>query len=715
MSWVGYARCDEMKTIEPIATAGSTDGYLEKIEVSWDENQPMGRGLMGRAIRAGALQVSKDVLADENLGPWREHYQRLGYRSKICLPLTVNANSIGGLVICSKEPDAFYDEEVSLWKQLAEDISYGIGAIRNRQAKEQAEANLRQTQERLQLAVEGADLIPWDRNVKTGAVFLNEKIQTILGFAPEEIQDLETYRNLIHKDDLLGTSSVMDSFTEGKGSLLEAEYRVQTKSGNWKWMFSRGRIVEWDNSGDALRVAGTLLDISSRKKAEQALRESEARFRAIFEGADDHIFIKDTNLKYVQVNPSMARALDRNPAEFVGRKTEDIYGFELGRFLTEIETRVLNGETIECEHTFPINKIPLTFSYTITPLQDIEGKTVGIFGISRDVTDRRPPDRYSTESADEYPSKAMRSTLAMARRIAEQDSVVLLLGESGSGKDYVAKYVHAHSNRKNGPYVSLNCAAIAPNLAESELFGHEKGAFTGAMGRKRGMLELAEQGTLLLNEVGELSLPLQAKLLTFLDTRRFTRVGGEKEISTNARLIAATNRDLEKEVVRGDFRKDLFYRFNVIKITIPPLRERLDDIPTLANEILSRLTAEMQLSSVPVLDAATMNALSNYDWPGNVREFRNVLERALITSSGDRFDVMLPAGDKKTHSLNIEFDGRTLRDITDEITRYMCENALERCSGNKRDAAKLLGIARDSLYRYLRQFGLLSGKQQDEE
>ena len=473
--------------------------------------------------------------------------------------------------------------------------------------------------------------------------------------------------------------------------------------------------MEWDNSGDALRVAGTLLDISSRKKAEQALRESEARFRAIFEGADDHIFIKDTNLKYVQVNPSMARALDRNPAEFVGRKTEDIYGFELGRFLTEIETRVLNGETIECEHTFPINKIPLTFSYTITPLQDIEGKTVGIFGISRDVTDRRPPDRYSTESADEYPSKAMRSTLAMARRIAEQDSVVLLLGESGSGKDYVAKYVHVHSNRKNGPYVSLNCAAIAPNLAESELFGHEKGAFTGAMGRKRGMLELAEQGTLLLNEVGELSLPLQAKLLTFLDTRRFTRVGGEKEISTNARLIAATNRDLEKEVVRGDFRKDLFYRFNVIKITIPPLRERLDDIPTLANEILSRLTAEMQLSSVPVLDAATMNALSNYDWPGNVREFRNVLERALITSSGDRFDVMLPAGDKKTHSLNIEFDGRTLRDITDEITRYMCENALERCSGNKRDAAKLLGIARDSLYRYLRQFGLLSGKQQDEE
>ena len=382
-----------------------------------------------------------------------------------------------------------------------------------------------------------------------------------------------------------------------------------------------------------------------------------------------------------------------------------------------MEIRALEGETIEGEHTFPINNIPLIFSYTITPLKDIEGKAVGIFGISRDVTDRRPRDRYSTESADGYPSKAMRSTLEMARRIAEQDSVVLLLGESGSGKDYVAKYIHAHSPRKNGPYISLNCAAIAPNLAESELFGHEKGAFTGAMGRKRGMLELAEQGTLLLNEVGELSLPLQAKLLTFLDTRKFTRVGGEKEISVNARLIAATNRDLEKEVAQGNFRKDLFYRFNVIKITIPPLRERLDDIPTLANEILSRLAAEMQLSSVPVLDVATINALSNYDWPGNVREFRNVLERALITSGGKRFDVMLPAGAQREdgRAINVEFHGRTLRDVTEEITRHMCADALERCNGNKREAAKLLGIARDSLYRYLRQFGMLSDNGAEQE
>jgi DNA-binding NtrC family response regulator len=257
----------------------------------------------------------------------------------------------------------------------------------------------------------------------------------------------------------------------------------------------------------------------------------------------------------------------------------------------------------------------------------------------------------------------------------------------------------------------LNCAAIAPHLAESELFGHEKGAFTGSVGRKRGVLELAEGGTLLLNEIGELSLAVQSKILTFLDTKRFTRVGGEKETSVNVRLIAATNRDLEKEVEEGRFRSDLFYRLNVIGLHVPPLRERLEDIPVLVNEILTSLTTEMQLCSVPHLNESTMTALIRYDWPGNVRELRNVLERTLILWDGKRFDVALPtfAGEKQDQAITIDFGGRTLRDVTDEITRSMCLDALERCSGNKKEAAKLLGIARDSLYRYLKEFGIFTG------
>ena len=182
---------------------------------------------------------------------------------------------------------------------------------------------------------------------------------------------------------------------------------------------------------------------------------------------------------------------------------------------------------------------------------------------------------------------------------AKKNSTILLLGESGSGKDYIAKYIHEHSDRSGWPYFSINCAAIPSELAESELFGHEKGAFTGAVAQKRGLLELAEGGTLLLNEIGELSPLLQAKLLTFLDTRAFTRVGGVKEIIVNVRLLAATNRDLWKEVQEGRFRSDLFYRINVLTIKIPPLRERTEDIPVLVEEILSQLHLEYRIKTYP--------------------------------------------------------------------------------------------------------------------
>ena len=230
----------------------------------------------------------------------------------------------------------------------------------------------------------------------------------------------------------------------------------------------------------------------------------------------------------------------------------------------------MDGQTIEEERVRPINGVPLTFHDIRVPLRDSSGEIVGIFGISRNITDRRTVELPRANKAGEYPSKAMKSIMTRVSFAAETESTLLLLGESGSGKDYLARYIHDHSKRVDGPYWSINCAAVSGTLADSELFGHKRGAFTGAQSRKRGLLELAEGGTLLLNKIGELSLPLQAKLLTFLDTKQFTRVGGEKNITVNARLIAATNRDLEKEVEDGRFRNDLFYRLNVLSVTVPP-------------------------------------------------------------------------------------------------------------------------------------------------
>ncbi len=352
-----------------------------------------------------------------------------------------------------------------------------------------------------------------------------------------------------------------------------------------------------------------------------------------------------------------------------------------------------------------------TFHDVKVPMYDHEGTIIGLLGISREITDRTAREAVKFSSEDQYVSKAMRATLKKARQAAVTESVVVLLGESGSGKDYLARYIHENSRRSSGPFFVLNCATVPPDLAESELFGHEKGSFTGAQGRKRGLLELAEGGTLLLNEIGELSQAMQSKLLTFLDTRSFTRVGGEKSVSINARLIAATNKDLREEVESGRFRQDLFYRLNVISIQVPPLRERSEDLPILVNDILRQLATEMQIHDVPTIDAADMRVLLQYPWPGNVRELRNALERALMLSSGGPLNVALhesPSDLGGPSDIGKLSAGRTLAEVTDEVTKAMCADALRRCNGNKRNAAKLLGIARDTLYRYIRQFGLES-------
>jgi PAS domain S-box-containing protein len=586
-----------------------------------------------------------------------------------------------------------------------------------KQANETSQAALkalREAQQRLELAIDGADLIFWERNFVTDELALGGLTAKILGFSPGDIVDFEHWKSRVHCDDVRRFLAAVDAHVKGETPSYETEYRARSESGEWIWILSRGKIVERDATGKALRMAGTFVDITSRKLAEEALRQSENLFRAVFEGAEDYIFIKDRDLRYVQVNPALAKLVNREPSDFVGRQAKDVLGARVDKQTRSMELRALEGQSIDGEQTVAINGIPVVFSYSTTPLRDADGNVAGIFCIARDITDRQQEEISLSPSSEDYPSKAMRAVLGVARRIALQDSVVLLLGESGSGKDYLAKYIHDRSHRKNAPYFSVNCAAIVPELAESELFGHERGAFTGAVVRKRGMVELAEGGTLLLNEIGDLSLPLQAKLLTFLDTKKLTRVGGEKEILVNARLIAATNMDLEQEVRAGRFRKDLFYRLNVIRIEVPPLRKRLEDIPVLAGELLSKLRDEFQLHEDPVVDPEAMIALKKYHWPGNVRELRNVLERALILSQGkgvtlDRLELRgeaRPAPEGKNGPFSVSFPTRqSLNEITQDLKRYLVNEALRMSNGSRQEAARLLGISRHSLKHYMKTLG----------
>ncbi len=298
-----------------------------------------------------------------------------------------------------------------------------------------------------------------------------------------------------------------------------------------------------------------------------------------------------------------------------------------------------------------------------------------------------------------YPSRSTRQLVTLSHRAAEQDGIVLLLGESGTGKDRLARRIHHRSRRTEGPFFDINCAALSKELAESELFGHEPGAFTGTRGRKRGLLELAENGTLLLNEIGELDPALQSKLLSFLDTRAFLRVGGERSITVNARIFAATNRDLVHEIDEGRFRQDLYYRLNVFPIRIPSLRERMQDLPELIDELLADLTVEMGITIPPTVATDAMNALSAYSWPGNIRELRNVLERAIMLSGSGiiRRTQLHLEGVQQEWQLSVPFEpGKNLHEVTDNVARQLVIEALRR-SKSKQQAADLLGISRHAL------------------
>jgi DNA-binding NtrC family response regulator len=299
-------------------------------------------------------------------------------------------------------------------------------------------------------------------------------------------------------------------------------------------------------------------------------------------------------------------------------------------------------------------------------------------------------------------SPLMQEVYGFLERIAPTDVTVLLEGETGTGKELAARAIHAHSRRAGGPFVVFDCGAVAPNLIESELFGHEKGAFTDAVKARQGSFELADDGTIFLDEIGELSLDLQPKLLRALDQRETKRVGADKPVAVNVRVISATNKDLEKEVKAGRFREDLYYRLSVVRVNMPPLRKRKEDIETIAGQALAGISAEIN-KKITGLSPEAAAALTAYSWPGNVRELKNVLGRAAALSDSGRIepkDLFLTQG-KKTNTLD-GLSGKTL----EEIEKAAISATLKSVSGNKTEAAKLLGIAYSTLYEKMKKYGM---------
>ncbi len=404
---------------------------------------------------------------------------------------------------------------------------------------------------------------------------------------------------------------------------------------------------------------------------------------------------------------------------FVNRAAEQLVGLSRGEIIGRDCWSVLKGGFCgsrcafcdECVPDFDIEHYPLVVTshtgdrrrveMTVIPMRDEGGKTVGVVAYARDVTElselRHAMQRERGFRGLVGQHHLMQQVYQTIREVAHSGVPVLIQGESGTGKELVARAIHDESERAGRPFVAVNCAALPENLLESELFGHVRGAFTGAVKDKKGRFERADGGTLLLDEVGELPLTMQSKLLRVLEAQRFERVGGERSIAVDVRILCATNRDLRQMVADNTFRQDLYFRLAVVPVRLPPLRERRTDILLLADTFLARL-AEEAGRPTPAIAERAAERLLDHAWPGNVRELLNALQFALVKTQGEVIELehLPPELKEALPSTRTSRAGRKPK-----LSRRAVEAALDEAGGNRSKAARLLGVGRSTLYRYL--------------
>lgn len=480
-----------------------------------------------------------------------------------------------------------------------------VGLLIQRSRHGRAKAALCKSEERYLLALAGSTDGLWDWNLLSGNVFYSERFREILGYSPEGFSGtIDSFRSRLHPEDADATWAAIQRHLQ-KRVPYKVEYRLRTKSGEFLWFLARGQAT-WNTEGRAIRMSGSIQDITERKQAELNLQVA----------------------------------------------------------LCEIQEL---KEKLEAERAYLQEEIKLEYNY-----ENIIGQ-----------------------------SDALKYVLYKVEQIAPGDTTVLVLGETGTGKELVARAIHGLSPRKDRALVKVNCATLPANLIESELFGHEKGAFTGAHARQLGRFEVADGASLFLDEIGELPLELQSKLLRVIQDGEFERLGSSGTIKVDVRLIAATNRNLEEEIRRGRFREDLWYRLSIFPITVPPLRERMEDIALLVDFFVNKISKRLG-KSVERIPTSVMNALQDYQWPGNVRELENVLERSVINSSGPKLRLVDEL--KKPHK-DLTATQKTLEEVErDHIVRVL-EQTNWKVSGQK-GAAEILGLNRSTLRARMRKLGI---------
>jgi len=469
-------------------------------------------------------------------------------------------------------------------------------------------------------------------------------------------------------------------------------------------------------------------------RAQASLRNSEQRYLLALESSTEGLWDWDIPLNKVSYSNRFREILGYSAAEFpdtIGSFRDRLHAEDVGYTLAAIDSHIKEHTPFVAEYRMRTKSGSyLWFLGRGQAVWDSAGKAVRMSGWIQDITERKLSELNLRAALDEIKqlkdkleeeraylqeeiklaynhenivgqSDEISYVLYKVEQIAASDTTVLVLGETGTGKELVARAIHGLSHRKDRALVKINCATLPSTLIESELFGHEKGAFTGAHARQLGRFEIADGATLFLDEIGELPLELQPKLLRVIQDGEFERLGSPRTIKVDVRVIAATNRHLEEEVRRGRFREDLWYRLNIFPITVPPLRERREDIVLLVDYFIQKISKRLG-KVIDTIPEAVMDALQNYYWPGNVRELENVLERAVINSSGPKLRLV---DELKKPAANLAKANRTLEDVEREYIVRVLEQTRWKVSG-KNSAAEILGLDRSTLRARMRKLDI---------
>jgi len=542
--------------------------------------------------------------------------------------------------------------------------------------------------------------------------FFNETWLRYVGVPLENIQGWN-WTSAIHPEDVEGIlTKWRASLASGEPFLHET--RVRTANGEYRWMLHH-KVALRDEHGNIVKWYGASIDIHDRKRAEEKIREQETELRQILDLTPQHIGVFGPDGSPLYANRAALEYFGITVEEWRDERSrlDLVHPDDRGQFLREGKNRLLEAQPHELETRLLRHDGKFRWHlFRLNPLKDELGHLIQWYGTATDIEDRKRAEeeirkenialREEIVKASMFEeivgsSAALRKVLSDVEKVAPTDSTVLITGETGTGKELIARAVHKQSRRSSRAFVSVNCAAIPPSLIASELFGHEKGAFTGALQRRLGRFELAEGGTIFLDEIGDLPADAQNTLLRVLQEREFERVGGTETIAANVRVVAATNTDLRIAMDGGDFRSDLFYRLNVFPIEVPSLRDRKEDVPMLVEYFIDRY-ASKEGKKIRSINKPSLKLLQSYSWPGNIRELQNVIERAVIVCETETLVI-----DENWLSLKTVKTPNFSRPLAEELVareKETIEAALAetrgRVSGPSGAAAKL-GIPRSTL------------------